>query len=157
MFLYLLRHADAMPTARSDAARVLTENGVLQAQQVGQFCRKHKLLPEIILTSPYHRAEQTARLFATEINQPKLVEVAPFLGCGMDPETALNKLMGYKELESAMLVGHEPDLGELASLLLGSSYPGKIRIKKASLTVFELDITHPDSAVLQFSLPVRLI
>ena len=108
MFLYLFRHAEAVSVASSDAARVLTEKGVKQAKEVGRFCLKNRLLPELILTSPYCRSEQTARLFAEEINQPNSVLIAPFLACGMDPETALAELADYKELDSVMIVGHEP-------------------------------------------------
>ena len=157
MLLYLLRHADAEPSARSDAARRLTEKGVIQAKTVGWFCREHRLIPELILTSPIERAEQTAHLVAAEIEQPKIVLSAPFLACGMDPKTALEELAGYKALGSVMLVGHEPDLGWLASTLLGAGSQGKIRIRKASLTVFELDVTRPESAELQFSIPAKLM
>ena len=156
MFLYLFRHAEAVSVASSDAARVLTEKGVKQAKDVGRFCLKNRLLPELILTSPYCRSEQTARLFAEEINQPNSVLIAPFLACGMDPETALAELADYKELDSVMIVGHEPDLGWLASKLLGARHSGKIKIRKASLTVFELDVTRPESAELQFSIPAQL-
>jgi len=155
MILYLLRHADAVPVARSDAVRVLTEKGVAQAKKVGRFCLKNRLIPDLILTSPFCRAEETARWFAEEIKQPKTELIAPFLACGMDPKTALSELMGYKELESVMLVGHEPDLSGLASRLLGVRNSGKIRISKASLTVFELNVFCPDSAELIFSMPVK--
>jgi phosphohistidine phosphatase len=157
MLLYLFRHADAVPLAGSDSARALSEKGVAQAKQAGRFCLRNRLLPEIILTSPLRRAEQTARLFAEEIDGQKIVSVAPFLACGMDPATALAELKAYRELESVMLVGHEPDLGRLASRLAGAGDRGKIKIRKASLTVFELDAARPDSAVLQFSIPAKLM
>ena len=157
MLLYLFRHADAVVQASSDAARPLSDKGTAQAKLAGHFCRAHDLIPDLILTSPLQRAEQTARLFAEEIGAPKSVTVEAFLACGMNPETALRELKTYKKLGSVMLVGHEPDLGRLASWLLGSSAFGKIRIRKASLTVFDLDIADPDSAVLQFSIPVKLM
>lgn len=157
MLLYLLRHADAVVRASSDAARALSDKGVAQSKQVGKFCRWHGLLPALILTSPLKRAEQTACLFAGAIDAPKIVTVAPFLACGMTPETALEELKAYKELESVMLVGHEPDLGCLAGRLLGADGRGKIKVRKASLTVFELDVSRPNSAELQFSIPVKLM
>ena len=157
MHLYLFRHADAEPSARSDSDRRLTEKGVAQAKAVGRFCLEHRLIPDLILTSPIQRAEQTAHLFAEEIGEPKIVLTAPFLACGMDPKTALEELAGYKEMRSVMLVGHEPDLGWLAATLLGTRFHGKIRIRKASLTVFELDGARPDSAELQFTLPAKLM
>jgi phosphohistidine phosphatase len=157
MLLFLLRHADAVPMAGSDALRALSEKGVAQAKQAGRFCLRAGLVPELILTSPLRRAEQTARLFAEEIGAPKIVTVATLLACGMDPETALGELLDYKELDAVMMVGHEPDLGWLASRLLGANVRGKINIRKASLTLFELDPVRPDSAVLQFSIPAKLM
>lgn len=157
MLLFLLRHADAIVEARNDAARVLSQKGTVQAKQIGKFCRWNNLIPELVLTSPLVRAEQTARLFAETIDVPKIVTVAPFLESGMQPEIALKELKAYKELESVMLVGHEPDLGRLATKLLGATGAGKIKIRKASLTAFEIDPMHPDSAVLQFCIPVKLM
>jgi len=157
MLLYLLRHADAVMHASSDAARALSDKGIEQAREAGRFCLKNRLIPEIILTSPLRRAEQTARLFAEEIDALKVVSVAQFLACGMAPETALGELTVYRKLEGVMLVGHEPDLGRLASRLLGNVTRGKINIRKSSLTVFELDAAHPDSAVLQFSIPAKFM
>ena len=157
MILYLFRHADAVMHASSDAERALSDKGVEQAKQAGRFCLKHQLVPELILTSPLRRAGQTARFFAEEIGEPDLISVAPFLACGMDPESALRELKVYRELEGVMLVGHEPDLGRLASRLLGPGTRGKIKIRKASLTVFELDAMRPDSAELQFSIPAKFM
>lgn len=157
MLLLLLRHADAAPQASSDAARALTPKGVAQAKQVGKFCRWNNLEPEIILTSPLARAEQTARLVAEGLDTPKIVTVSPFLASGMQPETAIQELKACRELESVMLVGHEPDLGMLASRLLGVTARDKIRVRKASLLLFELDAARPDSAVLQFFIPAKLM
>jgi len=56
-----------------------------------------------------------------------------------------------------MLVGHEPDLGHLAAKLLGSNKNDVVKIRKASLTLFETESAQPGSAVLQFSIPVKLM
>lgn len=156
MLLYLLRHADAEQHASSDATRALTPKGVEQAKRVGQFCRRHGLEPSVILTSPLARAAQTARLFAAEVDEPEIV-VAPFLASGMQPETALQELKAYNELNSLMLVGHEPDFSHLAAKLLGIVDSQKINIRKASLTLLEVDHAKAHSAVLQFSIPAKLM
>ncbi len=156
MLLYLLRHADAEPHASSDAARELTKKGIDQARRVGKFCRRNEIVPSIIVTSPLVRAEQTARIVAEELELPEVV-VAPFLQCGMDPETALDEIKSHLRFESVMLVGHEPDFSHLAAKLLGASSGTKINIRKASLTLFEIQDAKASTAVLQFSIPAKLL
>ena len=82
MLLYLLRHAEAVDEAASDAARALTTKGMAQARKVGKFCVKNEVIPSIILTSPLKRAEQTARLVAKEIKNAEFI-VCPFLASSM--------------------------------------------------------------------------
>lgn len=159
MLLYLLRHADAEPCASSDAQRKLTAKGIQQAGGVGRFCNNHELVPAHILTSPYERAKHTALLFAQELDcQTDLpeVEIAPFLACGMRPETALSELRSHSKIDSIMLVGHEPDLSHLAAYLLGAT-SDSIHIRKASLTLIELSAFRSEAGILHFSIPVKLM
>ena len=124
MQIYLLRHAEAESDSARDEARALTAKGSKQAESIGRFCLKHGFIPGVILSSPLTRAEETARLVALQLNLPKLVQVEEFLRAGMTPERALSglrevfinlmKRQKYSENASIMLVGHEPDLSNLA-------------------------------------------
>ena len=87
MQLFLLRHAEAESDAASDEVRALTAKGTKQAEAIGKFCLEHDFVPEIILSSPLKRAEETARLVARELNLPKLVQIAQFLR--LDEQTFL--------------------------------------------------------------------
>ena len=130
MQLFLLRHAEAEPDAANDEKRALTAKGSKQAENVGKFCLKHGFVPEMILSSPLTRAEETARLVARELNLPKLVQIEEFLRPGMTAERALSglreSLIGLMKREkspekaSIMLVGHEPDFSNLAGVLIGA-------------------------------------
>jgi phosphohistidine phosphatase len=156
MRLYLLRHAEAVEQAESDAARELTEKGVVQARKAGKFCRKNKFIPAIIITSPLKRAEQTARIVAKEIQNAEFI-VDPSLSAGMQPETALDELKAYARFPSLMLVGHEPDFSLLAAYLLGIPLRESLRLRKASLTAIELSAMRPGAGVLLFTLPPKLM
>ena len=156
MLLYLLRHAEAVDHAESDAVRELTEKGVAQARKVGKYCRKNELIPAVILTSPFTRAEQTARLVAKEMPAAEFI-VEPMLRAGMQPEAALEELRAYANFKSLMLVGHEPDFSLLAAHLLGSPLREILRLRKASLTALELSALRPGAATLQFSIPSKLM
>ena len=158
MTLYLLRHAEAENDAISDAARALTPRGVEQAARVGRFCARTGIAPELILFSPYIRAEQTARAFA-EAWPPdaRTLQSAPFVASGMEPEMALRELRAYERFRSVMLVGHQPDLGLLAAWLLGLMDAGNLFVGKASL--FGLDIRRlaRHGGGLEFFAPVELM
>jgi len=155
MNLYLLRHAEAIDHAKTDAARYLTEKGVSQAKTVGRFCRDNGIAPDVILTSSYCRAEQTAQIVAAKIGSK--VVVAPFLGSGMQPGEAIKELDAYPNLASVMLVGHEPDFSHFAATLLGLPESRRLNLRKASLTLLALEHPGPGSATLEFILPVKLM
>lgn len=155
MELYLLRHAEAVDQAPSDSARQLTPHGLEQARQVGIFCHRQGLVPELILSSPYRRAAQTAELLAAPFRQT--VQSAPFLASGMHPATALAELRAYTRLRTLFLVGHQPDLGLLAATLLGLTNSESFPFGKASLLGLEVDHPAPGSASLRFFLPVQLM
>ena len=155
MRLYLLRHAEAVDRAPSDAARELTSQGLAQARTVGAFCQRHALKPDLILTSPFRRAAQTAELAAAALGQP--TQIAPFLASGMDPATALDELRAYQRFAAVMLVGHQPDLGMLATTLLGLPDDEALPVSKASLICLQVNRLLPGGAQLEFFLPVTLM
>ena len=136
MTLFLLRHADADTEAKTDSTRQLSEKGIAQAKKVARFCETHALLPELILTSPILRADETAKIVATHLRVEILT--APWLACGMHPERALDELHAYTRFERVMLVGHEPDFSLLAAHLLGLPGESLIHVRKASLLHFDL-------------------
>ena len=154
MLLYLLRHADANTEADTDDARPLSEKGVAQARKMGRFCETHGVDIALVLSSPVRRAHETAVIFAKQLKAE--IEVVPWLACGARPEAVERELRKYRDYESIALVGHEPDFSGIAAHLLGLPSPENIRIRKASLTLLELDAIRAKSARLQFSVPCRL-
>lgn len=155
MTLYLLRHAEAEALAASDHARRLTPKGEDQAERTGKFCRRHDVLPEVILSSPVTRALQTAKIVQESLSDSELIEV-PWAACGMDPDTARDELRAYAKLNAVMLVGHQPDLGRLAATLLGCDNAGSLHVRKSLLCAIDLspDLRH---GVLEFFIPAKLM
>lgn len=148
MLLYLLRHADAALVAPSDAAREITQKGHRQARTVAAFCERHGITPDLVLTSPYARARQTAEIVARAPRE------AEWLASGMRPEDAMREIRAQAEAESIMLVGHEPDLSDLAAHLLGLPCGESFHLRKASLTALEMT---PLGTTLEYSVPVRFM
>ena len=157
MTLYLLRHADAEEVRTSDSARLLTAKGIGQARTVGQFCVRKQLRPALLLTSPYRRALQTAEIVAEVLQMEGGAQTEGFLASGMDPETALTELQAFGWAQSVMIVGHQPDLGTLATALLGLSDAGGLPVGKATLICLRAERLAPYGASLEFAVPVELM
>jgi phosphohistidine phosphatase len=155
MLLYLLRHADAETPAPADDDRVLSEKGHAQARKVAAFCRSHDVRLSRLLSSPLHRAHQTAQPVAETLGVE--LTIAPWLASGMHPHAALEELRALRAESSVMIVGHEPDFSQLAAHLLGLPTNNAIHIRKASLTLLEIDVFRAGAASLHFSLPCRLM
>jgi phosphohistidine phosphatase len=155
MLLYLLRHADADTPAPTDGARPLSEKGIDQADKVARFCEAHDMQLSVILTSPLRRAHETAKPVAAALRAELII--APWLSSGMHPQAALEELRAYRTQGSVMLVGHEPDFSQFAAFLLGLPTNQAINIRKASLTLLELDVFRAGAALLQFSIPCKLM
>ena len=156
MYLYLLRHADADTNASRDDLRELSAKGRDQAQKVGRFCSEHSIEPEVILTSPLIRAEQTARIVAEELELEERVIVEDFIKCGMTPSAAFLGLRKYGAKSTLFLVGHEPDLGDLVGALIGAP-ANNIHVRKATLIKILVPRVEPGGGVIEFFGPVKFL
>ena len=156
MQLYLLRHAEAEDDRTHDERRALTNKGEIQARNVGRFCRSHSIIPDIILSSPLLRSEQTARIFAQELDMQDLVKIENFLRPGMTAENAFSGLEKYSGKASILLVGHEPDFSKLAGSLIGTSSEN-IHFRKATLMSVNLAKTESGAGTVDFLIPVKCL
>ena len=112
--------------ARTIPDRPLTADGRQRTQRVMAALAQRGLRLDRLLSSPYRRALQTAEL-ALEAGLASELAVDERL----QPGGALNMLVTALD-ERLGLVGHEPDLGDLACGLLGSA-PGELVLKKAGV------------------------
>src|SRR5262245_50508609 len=111
MDLILWRHAEAEP-GDDDLDRRLTSKGIKQAARVAAWLERH--LPDScrILVSPARRAQQTAQALGRKFKT--VDEIAP----GASAASVLAAANWPASRESVLIVGHQPTLGEVASLLL---------------------------------------
>ncbi len=114
------------------------------------------LTPDVILSSPLVRAEQTARCVAKRLGGAEVV-VERWIASGMGAEDFFEGIAGYAKLTSVFLVGHEPDFSETISAALGVTNSTAIQVRKASLTTVDFYSLRPGAGRLQFSIPVRLM
>lgn len=122
MELYLIRHALAQPLGHkndfADEKRILTSQGRDRMREVARGLRKLGVKPEVIMTSPLARAHETAEIVADALGvdrQMLLITTNLAPGCLFDE---LFTEIKEKRVESIALVGHEPDLGELAGRII---------------------------------------
>jgi phosphohistidine phosphatase len=92
---------------------------------------------DVILTSPLIRALDTANIAAEALGAENKIEVCKELLPGASAKKLILYLAKYKNLNHIVIVGHEPDLGYLASALLGSE-KSIIEFKKGALCCIEL-------------------
>lgn len=115
MDLILWRHADAAPAkndSESDIQRRLTGKGRKQAAAMSVWLDRH--LPDSVrvLSSPATRARETAETLGR-----KIITV-PELGIGADAAQLLHAAGWPDSRHAVLIVGHQPTLGRVASLLL---------------------------------------
>ena len=156
MEIWLLRHAMAEEHADSgrDADRTLTEDGHKRARDVARGLAELEPGIELILTSPYARARQTAEPAARALRLADHLRETQALEPSSDPQEILDELRAEK-VGSVLLVGHEPHLGALLGRLV-SGRPGlEIPMKKAA--VARLSWNGSGAAALRALLPSKLL
>ena len=135
MTLYLLRHGIAVdpgtPDFLNDADRPLTARGEEKLEQIARAMLALELSFDLILSSPYVRARQTAEIVARAFRPRQAVEVTECLTPGASPRKVIDLLVRRPSpAESVLLVGHEPHLSSLISLLVSGNTQATVLMKK---------------------------
>jgi phosphohistidine phosphatase len=152
MEIYILRHAIAVQrgtTAYPNDDRPLTDEGIEKITEEAKGITKIIDGFDIILTSPLIRAHDTAKITAKELNCENKIEICKQLLPGSSIKSLFSYLSKYKNKEKILLVGHEPDLGYIASALLGIE-TSVIEFKKGALCridVFSIPPKEPGTLI----------
>jgi phosphohistidine phosphatase len=147
--IYVMRHGDAEETSATgaDADRQLTSAGKKKVIEIARGLKRLDVRPDVVLSSSLPRAMETATLAAEVLDKALEVGSLASLGPGYDAASTLEGLESYRGVASVMLVGHQPHLGELASLLMsGSDSVSPLPFKKGGVACFEVDSLPPEGA-----------
>lgn len=128
MELILWRHAEAEDSS-PDMARELSEKGRLQAQKMAVFLQQHLPANTRILVSPATRTRQTVAALTDKFT------VVNSLAPNASAHAILQAARWPQSSEPVLIVGHQPTLGAVAALLLGSA-EASLSIKKGALWWF---------------------
>jgi len=117
MDLILWRHAEAEEggAGMPDSKRRLTARGEKQAHDMAKWLRAQLPKKTKILVSPAVRTQQTAHTLALPF------EVEPKIAVGADVADLIAAADWPSQSGAILLVGHQPSLGRLASLLLSGA------------------------------------
>ena len=144
MELYILRHGLAGepgdPAYKSDSERPLTPKGRRKLRDVAEAMKALEISFDLILSSPYARAKQTAEVVAEAFDADKKLELSETLMPGGTTRALIELLKGRAPgLGSVLLVGHEPYLSGLISLLVSGDAGFRVALKKGGLCRLEVE------------------
>ncbi len=140
MILYVIRHGIAVdrtdPKCPPDAERPLTARGVQKTRSAALGLRALGAKPDVLITSPYVRAAQTAEIVAEALGfSPEKIRVSEALKPAENPATIMNEISHLRAKE-VMCCGHAPHVDNLISLLAGARGTFTA-MKKAGVACFE--------------------
>jgi phosphohistidine phosphatase len=149
MQLYIVRHGIAVdredPKCPPDPERFLTEEGIEKTKQVAKGVAEIGALPDLILSSPYVRAVQTAEIFASALEYPRpKIQKTELLLPGAEPLQLFRELSKDKDNSVVFVFGHAPHLDDLIATGVGSKHH-ITALKKAGVAMLELRRLAPPS------------
>jgi phosphohistidine phosphatase len=162
MDLYLVRHAvafEADPTRwPDDRERPLTPDGKKRFRKAAAGLAEVVDKVDVVLVSRWVRAWQTAELLEKQAAWPKPAPCEALEG-GRSPAEVLQALQAHDGSTDVALVGHEPNMHELASYLLtAETGHAQVEFKKGAVACIELrDGLRPGSGRLRWLLPPAVL
>ncbi len=142
--LYVLRHGIAVDRGDVsyplDSDRPLTPKGVKKMRRIATGMRHLNVEFDIILTSPYRRALETAFVVGREYGVGEAIQSTPALRAEVLPEEVVRMLQdNYSSCQNLLLVGHEPQLSALISTLTSGSANARPILKKGGLCKLQVE------------------
>jgi phosphohistidine phosphatase len=138
MRIYLVRHSDAVDRVppMPDAARYLSGRGRVSFREMARRFREAGGLPSRIFTSPLVRAVQTAEILSEALRYEGDIIPDPRLSPGFDVEKLASVLDDSHSEREIVIVGHEPDLGDILTRLL--SLPHGYAMRKGDIAALDI-------------------
>lgn len=161
MDLYIVRHGIAIdredPKSPPEAERFLTEEGIERTRQVAKGIAALGVHADLLISSPYVRAKQTAVLFAKalEYSEQKIRQTDNLLP-GAEAGALLRELAREKNVSVVFCFGHAPHVDELLAASIGATRQ-VTSMKKAGVAFVELKRVSPPNGQLVWLLTPKLV
>ena len=142
MKVLLIRHAIAesrevfQKTGKSDDLRPLTARGRKRMRQNSRGIIEIVSSLDLLVTSPLLRAQQTAEIIKEKFKKVNIETIGE-----LKPESPLEMTLAFikkqKGGDTVAFIGHEPQLGELATFLLTGQKTSFLAFKKGGICLLE--------------------
>lgn len=142
--LYLIRHGlagDRGPEWPDDSKRPLTADGLSKLRKEAHGLHALDVAFDVIVTSPLVRTRQTADVFAEVLAVKSPIVSADALAPAGTPAAVIQEIGRQARKGRVALVGHEPNLGELAAQLIHARAP--LSFKKGGICRIDFDEAPP--------------
>ena len=128
MEIYVVRHGIAIdredPKCPPDPERYLTEEGIEKTKRVAAAVAALGATPDLLLSSPYVRAMQTAEIFASALDYSKQkIRRTDLLLPGTEPSLLFRELAKDKQTSTLFVFGHAPQLDDIIASCAGFETP----------------------------------
>ena len=162
MKIYLIRHSNAVepgtPGYEDDSLRPLTEKGRDKMKDIASALKALDVKPDLIVSSPYVRAQQTAEILAKVLKykqEPVLNDALVPMGNADHIIGEINEKYNVNEL---VLVGHEPCISVLIGTLTAGNPEIALNIKNGGVCCLSSDDLHTErKAVLEWLLTPKIL
>ena len=145
--LYLIRHGVAAERGDEypdDSKRPLTAQGMTRLRKEARALDALGVTIDQIVTSPLVRTRQTADVIAESMKSRPPVATSDALAPAGTPGAVMQELAKYAKKGNVALVGHEPNLGELAARLIGARVA--LQFKKGGICRIDFETVPPKGA-----------
>jgi len=160
--LYIMRHGIAAArsgsTLMDDVKRPLTPEGKDKMREIASGLVRAGMDLDWTVSSPLVRAAETAEIAAEAQDSKPPMDFCDALRPGGAPEALITFLARHPDRRRVLVVGHEPDLGELAARLIGAGRNIQLPFKKGGCCLITLGEFPPKSpGRLVWWMPPRII
>ena len=162
MKIYLIRHSNAVdhgtPGYEDDSSRPLTENGRDKMKKIASALKGLGLKPDLIVSSPYIRARQTAEILAKVLKYKQELSFSEALVPMGNADNIIGEINEKYNVDELVLVGHEPCLSVLIGTLVAGNPEFAINIKNGGICCLSSDDLHTErKAVLEWLLTPKIL
>lgn len=157
--LYLIRHglaAERGPEFPDDSKRPLTSRGIAALRKEAKGLNELEIAFDLILSSPLVRTRQTAETLAEFMQASPSIVLSDALAPAGTPAAVIQEIGRHARTARMALVGHEPNMGELAAHLIGAR--SRMPFKKGAICRIDFVVMPPKGVgELRWFLPPKVL
>jgi len=162
MKIYLIRHSNAVdpgtPGYEDDSLRPLTEKGRDKMKSIASALKELDVKPDLIVSSPYVRAQQTAEILAKVLKYKQELTFSDALLPMGNADNIIGEINEKYSVDELVLVGHEPCLSVLIGTLIVGNPELAINLKNGGVCCLSSDDLHTErKAVLEWLLTPKIL